>query len=65
LSRSDKVVNPLSEGISDIGEALESGAVDISFTNSEDADIILKQINLFQQNLNKCYLYFWGNRYEK
>jgi hypothetical protein len=30
LSLKDKVVNPLSDGASDIGDALESGAVDIS-----------------------------------
>jgi hypothetical protein len=42
LSRRDNVVNPLSEGLSDIGDALESGAVDI-VTKSDGTDIAVRK----------------------
>jgi hypothetical protein len=55
LSLKDKVVNPLSDGASDIGDALESGAVDISYKKSQNADIALRVKN-FYSTINICYL---------
>jgi hypothetical protein len=55
LSLKDKVVNPLSDGASDIGDALESGAVDISSTKSQNADIALRVNNCYS-TVNICSL---------